>query len=76
MTRRFAWFTAGLTATVGFLIGAIVAGSLSPAPAVSAPAPGRLTDPPELTAPPPWRVVRLPSRPASPTSPNRRTPPW
>ena len=38
MTRRFAWFTAGLTATVGFLVGAIVAGSLSPAPAVSAPA--------------------------------------
>ncbi len=53
MTRRFAWFTAGLTATVGFLIGAIVAGSMSPAPAVSAPAPGRLTDPPELTAPSP-----------------------
>ncbi|MGD9903725.1 MAG: trypsin-like peptidase domain-containing protein [Vicinamibacterales bacterium] len=39
MTRRFAWFTAGLTATVGFLVGAIVAGSLSPAPAVSAPVP-------------------------------------
>ena len=39
MTRQFAWFTAGLTATVGFLVGAVVTGSLTPAPAVSAPVP-------------------------------------
>lgn len=37
MTRQFAWLTAGLTATVGFLVGAIVAGSLTPSPAMSAP---------------------------------------
>ncbi len=56
MTRRFAWFTAGLTATVGFLVGAIVAGSLSPAPAVSAraPAPAVITavDPRPAALPP------------------------
>jgi serine protease Do len=51
MTRRFAWFTAGLTATIGFLVGAIVAGSLSPAPAVSAPAPALRADPPAVVAP-------------------------
>jgi serine protease Do len=39
MTRRFAWFSAGLAATVGVLVGAILAGSLSPAPAISAPTP-------------------------------------
>ena len=38
MTRRFAWFTGGLTATVGFLVGMVVTGSLSPSPATSAPA--------------------------------------
>jgi serine protease Do len=53
MTRRFAWFTAGLTATVGFLVGAIVAGSLSPAPAVSAPAPAASNPAPIIAAPPP-----------------------
>jgi serine protease Do len=52
MTRRFAWFTAGLTATVGFLVGAIVAGSLSPAPAVSAPAPAASNPGPIIAAPP------------------------
>jgi len=30
MTRRFAWISAGLSATVGGLIGAVVTGSLSP----------------------------------------------
>jgi serine protease Do len=39
MTRRFAWLTAGLTATVGFLVGMVVTGSMSPAPALSAPPP-------------------------------------
>lgn len=53
MTRRFAWFTAGLTGTVGFLVGAIVAGSLSPAPAVSAPAPAVRIDPVTAIAVPP-----------------------
>ena len=45
MTRQFAWFTAGLTATVGFLVGAVVTGSLTPAPAVSAPVPVVRADP-------------------------------
>ncbi len=39
MTRHFAWLTAGLTATVGFLVGMVVTGSMSPAPALSAPPP-------------------------------------
>jgi serine protease Do len=36
MTRRFAWFTVGLTACVSFLVGMVVTGSLSPSPASSA----------------------------------------
>src|SRR5262245_20667096 len=36
MTRRFAWFTVGLTASVSFLVGMVVTGSLSPSPATSA----------------------------------------
>ncbi len=39
MTRPFAWLTACLTATVGFLVGMVVTGSMSPAPASSAPPP-------------------------------------
>ena len=39
MTRRFAIVTAGLSATVAFLIGLIVAGSMTPTPANSAPEP-------------------------------------
>jgi serine protease Do len=38
MSRRFTLITIGLTATVAFLIGLIIAGSLVPAPAVSEPA--------------------------------------
>jgi serine protease Do len=38
MTRRFACFTVGLTASVAFLVGMVVTGSLSPSPATSAPA--------------------------------------
>ena len=30
MTRRFAWFTVGLTACVSFLVGMVVTGSLTP----------------------------------------------
>ena len=30
MTRRFAWFTVGLTACVSFLVGMVVTGSMSP----------------------------------------------
>jgi serine protease Do len=36
MTRRFAWFTVGLTASVSFLVGMVVTGSLSPSAASSA----------------------------------------
>jgi serine protease Do len=38
MTRRFAYFTVGLTACVSFLVGMVVTGSLTPSPATSAPA--------------------------------------
>jgi serine protease Do len=38
MTRRFAWFTVALTASVSFLVGMIVTGSLAPSTAISAPA--------------------------------------
>lgn len=37
MTRGFAWLTAALTATIGVLVGAILAGSFVPNAAVSAP---------------------------------------
>ena len=37
MTRRFAWISAGLSATIGTLVGAIVTGSMTPSPAASAP---------------------------------------
>jgi serine protease Do len=37
VTRRFAYFTVGLTASVSFLVGMVVTGSLSPSPATSAP---------------------------------------
>ncbi|HUU36567.1 MAG TPA: trypsin-like peptidase domain-containing protein [Vicinamibacterales bacterium] len=43
MTRRFAWISAGLSATVGMLVGAIVTGSMSASPAVSAPVPAVAT---------------------------------
>ena len=39
MTRRFLAVTIGLAATISFLIGLIVAGSLTPTPATSAPEP-------------------------------------
>jgi serine protease Do len=38
MTRRFACFTVGLTASVSFMVGMVVTGSLSPSTATSAPA--------------------------------------
>jgi serine protease Do len=37
VTRRFAYFTVGLTASVSFLVGMVVTGSMSPSPAMSAP---------------------------------------
>ena len=37
MTRRFAYFTVGLTASVAFLVGMVVTGSMSPSQATSAP---------------------------------------
>jgi serine protease Do len=36
MTGRFAWFTVGLTASVSFLVGMVVTGSMSPSSASSA----------------------------------------
>ena len=39
MTRRFIAVTIGLAATVSFLVGLIVAGTMTPAPAMSAPEP-------------------------------------
>ena len=39
MTRRFIAVTLGLAATVSFLVGLIVAGTMTPAPASSAPEP-------------------------------------
>ena len=39
MTRRFIAVTLGLAATVSFLVGLIVAGTMTPAPATSAPEP-------------------------------------
>lgn len=57
MTRRFAWISAGLSATVGVLVGAIVTGSMSPSPAVSAPVPLAIGAPP----PPPVAVAGFPS---------------
>ena len=39
MTRRFLAVTVALTATVAFLIGLVVAGTMTPAPAVSATTP-------------------------------------
>ena len=39
MSRRFLAVTIGLVATVAFLVGLIVAGTMTPAPANSAPEP-------------------------------------
>lgn len=38
MTRGFAWLTAGLTAVIGLLVGAMLAGAFAPPAVVSAPA--------------------------------------
>jgi serine protease Do len=54
MTRRFLAVTIGLTATVAFFVGLVVAGSVTPAPAVSA------------TPPAPAVVVPVPAAPALP----------
>jgi serine protease Do len=60
MTRRFAWISAGLSATVGVFVGAVVTGSVSPGPAVSA-APSR----PVISAP---AAALAPAAPGFPTS--------
>lgn len=39
MLRPFAWYTAALTLTVGVLVGVVLAGTMTPAPATSAPSP-------------------------------------
>jgi serine protease Do len=54
MSRRFLALTVSLTATVAFLVGLVVAGSMSPSPAHSAPEPARAvtrTSPAGATAP-------------------------
>jgi serine protease Do len=51
MTRGFAWLTALLTATIGVLVGAILAGAFSPSPAVSAPSVSPLLPPAASVAP-------------------------
>jgi serine protease Do len=43
MTRRFAAITIGLAMAVGAMIGLVLAGSMTPSPAHSAPRPGRAT---------------------------------
>ena len=54
MTRRFIAVTVGLAATVSFLVGLIVAGTMTPAPATSAPEPrlarARAASPPAAAA--------------------------
>ena len=50
MTRRFAAITIGLAMAVGAMIGLVLAGNLTPAPAHSAPAPGRETTTAEAKA--------------------------
>ncbi len=57
MTRRFAWLTAGLTATVGFLVGMVVTGSMTPSVAVSAPPPSGLAAYDPVTVPIPLGLV-------------------
>ena len=52
MTRRFAAITVGLTLTVGAMIGLVLAGNLTPAPATSAPK-ARISPTPAAAAPPP-----------------------
>jgi serine protease Do len=52
MTRSFAWLTVALTATVGFLVGMVVTGSLAPTTALSAPPVAvRAADPAPLELP-------------------------
>jgi serine protease Do len=44
VTKRFAYFTVGLTASVAFLVGMVVTGSLTPSPATSAPTVAAIRD--------------------------------
>ena len=62
MTRRFAWISAGLSATVGVLVGAVVTGSMSPSPAISAPVRPVVAGGPEVAAP---ALTAAPGFPAS-----------
>ena len=57
MTRRFLVVTVSLAATVAFLIGLVVAGTMTPAPAMSA-----VTIP---AAAPRWTPARAPARPST-----------
>jgi hypothetical protein len=72
MTRGFAWFTAALTAAVGLLVGMVVTGSLSPAPACRAVL-RRVAGGPAAAAAPPPGAVALPGASPLPTSPSGST---
>src|SRR5688572_2835434 len=54
MTRRFLPVTISLSATVAFLVGLVMAGSMTPAPATSAPTPpvARVANRPAVSTPP------------------------
>ncbi len=61
MTRRFAALTCALVASVAFLVGLVVAGSLTPAPTVSRP----LAEAPPPVAARPLRAVAAASAPSA-----------
>ena len=62
MTRRFAWMSAGLSATVGVLVGAVVTGSMSPSRAVSSPSVAAAVEaPPAAVAAPPPPIAGFPA---------------
>ena len=63
MTRGYAWLTAVLTATIGLLVGAILAGTFAPNPAGSAPVVA-----PAAPAVVPVMRAAVPPAPAFPTS--------
>lgn len=52
MPRPFAWYTAALAVTVGVLVGVVLGGTMTPAPAVSAPSTPPEAAPTVDTAPP------------------------
>lgn len=61
MTRGFAWLLAALTATIGLLVGAMLAGGLAPSPPVSAPAVAAAPSVPVMRAVAPAPVLGFPT---------------